>query len=195
MYYGIYKNIREGAWQCLVDFEICTLPIDILKIAKTCNIRVVRNSSLNILSEGEKGKSFFDGDSWIIIYDDESPTENARFTIAHELGHIFLGHETTHAKYLGAKEFKNKPVNEKQADMFALRLLCPACVIWGLDLRTANDIAAYCRVDQKVAAERHRRMKELYKRNKFLTSPMEKELYGNFKEYIKAENISKNGNG
>ncbi|MBQ8140601.1 MAG: ImmA/IrrE family metallo-endopeptidase [Clostridia bacterium] len=187
MYYGAYKDIRNSAWKCLIDFNIGSLPVDILKITRFAKIRVIRNSSVNELMPGENGKSYFDGSKWIIIYNDENPTSVSRFTIAHELGHIFLGHELKRVKYLNANEFRSKPRAEQEADMFAERLLCPACVLWELNLYSPEDIADICRVPQSVANVRASRMQELYKRNKFLSSPLEKELYINFFEYLSGQ--------
>ena len=76
-----------------------------------------------------------------MIYDDTQSTEAARLTVAHELGHIFLGHELTCAEYRAVNQFDKKAKSEKQADMFAHRLLCPACVLWGMELRAPKDIA------------------------------------------------------
>lgn len=191
MFYGKYKQIRNSAWQCLVDFEIESLPVDIIKIARLSNIRVVKNSEVDILQGDEKGRAFYDGDEWIIIYDDKLPVPSARMTVAHELGHIFLGHETEYAKYYGIHQFKKLPACEKQADDFAVRLLCPSCVIWGLGLNSAEEITDYCKLEMPIAKKRYNRMKTLYARNKFLTMDIEKALYANFRNYIKEETSSK----
>lgn len=187
MYYGIYKGIREGAWICLRDAGIDRLPIDVLKIAKTAGIRVVRNSQAKVLKPDELGKSFYDGNNWLTVYDDSRPTVEARVTLAHEIGHILLGHDLKHVQYADAKEFDKKPKSEQQAEMFAARLLCPACLLWKLDLHTPEEIAEYCRVSPEMAKERSKRMKVLYERNMFLTSDIEKEVYANFEDYLNAE--------
>ena len=187
MYYGIYKGIREAAWICLRDAEIDRLPVDVLKIARTAGIRVVRNSLAHILKRDELAKSFYDGRNWLIVYDDSRSTVESRLTVAHELGHILLGHDMKHTLYAYAKEFDKKPKSEQQADMFALRLLCPACVLWKLDLHTPEEIARYCRVPLGTAEERSARMNILYERNKFLTSDIEKDVYSRFESYISAE--------
>lgn len=184
MYYGIYKDIRDSAWQCFDDFGIDKLPVDVLKIAKGSDVRVVKNSQVNILSGDENGKTFFDGDEWIIVYKDENPVELSRFTIAHELGHIFLGHELTLGKFAGVREFVSMPKAEKQADAFALRLLCPACVLWGIGLRSSDEIAAFCKIPHEMAEKRSKRMSTLYKRGKFLTSDRESAVFARFSLYI-----------
>ena len=102
-----------------------------------------------------------------------------------------MGHDTIYAKYMGVREFKKLPANEKQADDFAIRLLCPACVIWGLELNSAEEIANYCRVELPIAKKRYARMRKLYERGKFLSDDMEKTIYANFRNYIKEETGSK----
>lgn len=180
LYYGIYKSIRNSAWQCLLDFQLDKLPIDVLQIARAMGVRVIKNSLVNDLLPNENGKAYYDGQQWIIIYNDQNPIELSRFTIAHELGHILLGHELTHVKYAEVKEFKIRPRSEQQADAFAIRLLCPACVLGGLELHTAEEISAHCRIPEALATSRAKRMKELYRRGKFLTDPLEEQLYRQF---------------
>ena len=75
-------------------------------------------------------------------------------------------------------------LSESQADVFAARLLSPACVLWGLNLRTAKEITDICKMSIAEAKKRTQRMKVLYKRQKFLTSPLERKLYEQFIDYI-----------
>lgn len=184
MFYAIYQGIRDSAWRCLSYFEVQSLPVDVLKIARASDIHVIKNSLIHDLLPGEYGKSYFNGHKWIIIYDDRQPTPVARFTLAHELGHIFLGHNIAYIKYHSIQEFQNKGKSEQQADAFAVRLLCPACILWGLGLHRADEIAQYCRVPEDVAREREARMKILYERNRFLTTELEQKIYKNFSPYI-----------
>lgn len=184
MYYGIYKNMRNCAWQCLWEFGIDRLPVDLLQITRNAGIRVVRNSTVNALLPYEKGKSFFDGSDWVIVYDDTLPTPLARFTIAHELGHIFLGHEMTAVKYARYDEFERSEKAEEQANQFAYRLLCPACVLWGLNLHTTEEIAEVCHVERSVAERRAKRMKQLYEKQRFLTLPLERQVFERFDPFI-----------
>ena len=186
MYYGIYKNIRDSAWNCLLDANIVSLPVDILKIARHANIHVKKNSDIHDLMPGELGKSYYNGYCWYIIYDDTMPVDVCRHTVAHELGHFFLGHDLTHSKYSEIKSFCKKPKEEEQSDKFAIRLLSPACILKELDLHTPEEIAKFCNMPLSVATERSKRMKTLYKRNMFFTNPIEKDVYENFKPYIRA---------
>lgn len=181
--YGIYKNVRDAAWRCLAEHRIDKLPVDILHIARMTGIKIIKNSSVNELSLSESGASLFDGAKWYIIYDDENTVQRARFTIAHEFGHIFLGHELRKGRH--ARTFDiSKPQVEKEADSFAARLLAPACVLWGLSLHSPQEIADVCNISLAAAKIRAERMSVLYDRNKFLTSPLEKTVYDNFRKYI-----------
>ena len=184
MYYAIYKGIRDGAWLCLLSNGIDRLPVNVLKIARAANIKVVRNSDVDDLLPDEEAKTYYDGKKFIIIYNDLNDTVVSRFAIAHELGHIFLGHITTHTKFANVREFGSRPKAEQQADMFALRLLCPACVLIKLEMRSADDISLICRIPLEYAKMRSDRIKELYKRNKFFASDLEKQVYNNFTNYV-----------
>ena len=183
-YYGIYRGVRNSSWSCLLEFNVNKLPVDVLSIARAAEIRVIKNSSVDSLLPGETGKSYSDGQHWVIIYDDKASTETARFTVAHELGHVFLGHELKTSKHSHLKEVKHTSKSEQEADSFALRLLCPACAIWGLGLTDAGEISSYCYVDKDVASKRAQRMTLLYERNKFLSSPLERKVYGLFEPFI-----------
>ena len=184
MYYSIYKGIRDSAWLCLLDNNIDRLPVDVLKITRAAQIKVVKNSAVNDLLPDEDAKTYYNGKNFIIIYNDNNDTVTSRFAIAHELGHIFLGHPTTHTKFANVREFGKKPKAEQQADMFALRLLCPACVLHQLGLSSAEDIFLYCRVPLHHAKIRSGRMAELYKKDKFFTSDLEKQICNNFSGFV-----------
>lgn len=181
--YGAYQNIRDSAWQVLLDYNIHSLPVNVTKIAHSSGITVFKNSDVNELKDDEVGVSILTDDKWYIVYDDTVSNERARFTIAHELGHILLGHPLKlgyHARTIDI----SKPETERQADMFAIRLLAPACVIWGLGLHTPEEIKQAFNISHSAAKARASRMEVLYKRNKFLSSKLEQQVYQNFKEYI-----------
>ncbi|MEG2118613.1 MAG: ImmA/IrrE family metallo-endopeptidase, partial [Clostridia bacterium] len=115
--YGIYKNVRNAAWQCLLDYRIDALPVDLLTITKAAGIILRKNSDVHELSGNESGAAILQGDTWYLIYDDECIVGRRRFTIAHELGHIFLGHELIDGYH--RRTFNpDKPNAESEADMF-----------------------------------------------------------------------------
>lgn len=193
MIYGIYKNVRNAAWQCLIDYNINSLPVNVMLIAKRAGIKVIKNSMVNMLSPNESGASFISNGQWYIVYDDRATHQRCRFTIAHEMGHIFLGHKLRHDRHTRTID-SSRPVLEQEADIFASRLLAPACVIWALGLKQANEIAKLCDISLKSAEFRAKRMKILYERNRFLLNPLERKVYKNFEVFINNYKANKNYN-
>lgn len=188
VFYGVYKNVRNAAWRCLIDFDINSLPTNVIKITDTAKIKVVKNSVVNMLAPNEIGASYISENKkkWHIVYNDTYSHQINRFTIAHELGHIFLGHELKQGKYTMTFG-KSQPKEEREANSFAYRLLSPACVIWALDLHQSEEIAELCDIENDRAKIRAARMKTLYERNKFLLSKLERKVYKNFEDFIKTK--------
>lgn len=180
--YGIYKIARNASWQALIDFKVKELPVSVIDIAKKANITVVKNSIVNELNHGESGISIFNKNNWFIVYDDNMSKERTRYTIAHELGHIYLGHPIENG-YIARSADKNSEI-EWQAERFAIGLLAPACVLWALNLHTADQIQAVCKISHSAAEIRAERMKVLYERKKFLTHPLEQKVFEQFSEFI-----------
>ncbi len=181
--YGVYKKARNASWQALIDNKVDSLPVDVVRIVRNNGILLIKNSQADELRHGEAGISVFDGKQWYIVYDDLLPLGRKRFTVAHELGHIFLGHPLVagfHARTTGGK----LPQTESEANVFASRFLAPACVLWGLNVHTAADIARICEISAEAAEIRAKRMEDLYKRNMFLTSSLERRVYSQFGSFI-----------
>lgn len=126
--------------------------------------------------------------AWQIVYRDEETRGRIRFTVAHELGHILLGHEITPDKsgHFRTASDRREPA-ETQADEFAARLLAPACVLWGLGAYEPEEIARICDISAEAAGYRAERMKVLRARGKFLTSPLERQVYEAFRPWIEQQ--------
>ncbi len=183
-FYSRYKNVRDAAWQTLIDFKVSSLPVSLFSICTEAGISIIENKDVNELRQGESGVSVKQGDNWYIIIEDTEILQRQRFTIAHELAHILLGHEMR-SGYYTRRENMVKSDDETEADMFAARLLAPACVLWGINAQTAEQIASVCNISREAAKIRAERMETLRKRGKFLTSPLERQVYQQFESYIK----------
>lgn len=183
--YHYYKQARDASWRCLLECGITQLPVKLFDITTHFGVIVLKNSEVGFLDTGVSGCAVVDESGrWRIIYDDTQSKQRCRFTIAHELGHILLGHELR-AGFSHYRTFeKRKPVEETQADEFAARLLAPACVLWALDLHNPREIALTCDISDEAAKVRAERMSVLYKRQKFLTSPLEKQVLEQFRHWI-----------
>lgn len=178
MNYTIYKNIRTSAWQCLIDYNVTELPVKISRIAYSAGINIVKNSNHPTLSETQVGATLKVGKELYIIYDDTLPPTRCRFTIAHELGHIFLGHISQDYTTMG---------DERSANMFATRILAPACILHELCCTTPYQIAKLCNISMQSARFRAERMTILERRNKWYADPLEQKVCQQFSEYIKKQ--------
>lgn len=78
---------------------------------------------------------------------------------------------------------------EQAANVFASRLLAPACVLWGCGVQSAEDIEQLCDISRAAAEFRWTRMQELYRRQRFLTSPLERLVYDQFADYIRGHRL------
>jgi Zn-dependent peptidase ImmA (M78 family) len=104
--------------------------------------------------------------------------------VAHELGHILLGHVGEYHLVNREPSPHDDPI-EQEANGFAARLLAPACVLWGCGASSAEEIAALCDISMAAARYRWERMQILLERDKFLRSPLERKVYKRFSKYIK----------
>jgi Zn-dependent peptidase ImmA (M78 family) len=180
MDYKQYQKSRNMSWEILVKENIKELPVNIVELCHKLGIAV---KYYDKLEQGNDGKCTVINKQPIILVRQECSRQRKRFTIAHELGHILLGH-------VGKYELVNREISptdnpiEQEANVFASRLLAPACVLWGLKVKSADEIAQICDISLTAAEYRWQRMQELYKRNKFLVAPLEREVFNQFQEFI-----------
>lgn len=180
MDYREYKNSRDLAWKILINEHVAELPVMVGKLCKDMGIRlqyftpIDQSDGYSIIANGQPR----------IFVSSNCPATRQRFTAAHELGHILLGH-------VGKYELVNRepgpgdnPI-EQAANVFASRLLAPVCVLWALDARSPEEIAALCQISIQAAAFRAERMAILYERGRFLSSPLEREVYHQFEAFIR----------
>lgn len=84
------------------------------------NPEVVRALGLEEASRRSGGGlALYYRDMPIILFDENLPDIQLRFIVAHEIGHIMLGHVSFRAK-LGCEQVE---ASEKEADAFAVQLL------------------------------------------------------------------------
>lgn len=185
MLYAIYKNARNSSWQCLIDCKIHELPIKPVQIATHYGIRCKRlEKDENSLNQKSGEIRIINNEVYMFV-DASQSIGRQRFTVMHELGHYLLGHL---GNTLLSQSYSNiRPEEEQAADRFATDMLMPACVLWGLNIHTPNDIANLCNVSMQAAQIRARRMEELYRRNMFLSHPLERQVFQQFQQFINAK--------
>lgn len=203
MYYD-YTQARDMVWKILIQENVTELPVKISALCKNAGAKVLSYSKkralldkLDLLKHSKKTDGFtlsYRG-QYIIFYNDVCSAPRIRFTLAHELGHILLGHISPGEVTLINREPspRDNPL-EQAANVFASRLLAPACVLWGLGVTTAKQIMDICDISRTAAEFRAERMQALYERDLqfratrgkgcFLLSPLERQAYEQFRPYI-----------
>lgn len=179
MNYWEYKNSRDLAWQVLINEHVTELPV---KVAALCRNMGIKMQFYEPTDQND-GFSTIINDQARIFVSKHCIPERQRFTIAHELGHILLGHVGKHQLVNREPSPQDNPI-EQAANVFASRLLAPACVLWALNARTPEEIAGLCKISHQAAKFRAERMAILYERGKFLSAPLERQVYAQFSEFI-----------
>lgn len=173
MNYKRYKYSRNLAWEILIRERVRELPVKIIPLCQRMNIRVIRYSDAPLMADVSKDgcQAVIDGNMYI-LYDDKISSTRKRFTIAHELGHILMKHSGV-------------PEDEAEANIFASRLLMPACILYECKVSSAEEIMQMCGVSRQAAEIRLSRLNMLKARNKFYLHPSERKVRRKFKKYIK----------
>ena len=179
MDYKTYKKSRDLSWKIILQEGIKELPVNVSALCRHMGIDVKlyepvdQNSGFTKVVFGRP----------VIYVSKLEPIRRQRFTAAHELGHILNGDLGKHKLVNREPSPDDNPI-EQAANVFASRLLAPACVLWGIGVQSAKEISELCDISMPAAEFRWERMKELYQRDKFLTSPLEREVYNRFSAFI-----------
>lgn len=194
MSYDNYKTARDMAWKILLECGIDALPVRPSVICDHYGWVLADYhtgaSSIALLGLEELTKQT-DGFCAVtkshayIFFDSTLPAGRQRFTIAHEVGHLVLGHVTPGGVTTVNREPTpgDNPI-ERQANQFAARLLAPACVLHELGAITPEAIQQACGLSRQAATYRADRMQELERRNRYYVSPLERRVLQQFASHI-----------
>lgn len=205
-FYSDYQNARNKSWEVIFNHKINSLPVDVLSLLEKMKIKAMS------YEEGQSFISYFNLEEYkkndgftavinkkcVIFYDGNILSQGRlRFTLAHELGHIVLGHVKAATVWNRGEDNPITP-EEAQANIFASRLLAPACVLHALGIHTAEEIAQLCGLSNAAAKIRAVRMEILYRRERewqqehdkscFCISAKEQKVMEQFKEFIRDHN-------
>lgn len=194
MSYARYKNARDAAWGTLLECGVQALPVKVAAICQHYNWilgdylhgeRMIEMLGLTELSKKTDGFCTITQNHTYIFYDSTLPVGRQRFTVAHEIGHLILGHVGPGMATVENREpTGSERAEERQANQFAARLLAPACVLHELGAVTADAIQDACGISRQAAEFRAQRMQELEHRGRYYTSPLEQQVAEQFKSYI-----------
>ena len=109
------------------------VPVDPIQIAKKAGLRVSASSAICVSSTAPacSGQISLEEGKGAILYDPTAHHVRQRFTVAHELGHYFLGHLTDGETFFrdGPRQFSTSAMlfqpKETAANRFAAELLVP----------------------------------------------------------------------
>lgn len=194
LHYKNYQKMRDATWNILLDSKVARLPINVDAICRQLGVRVlsydvgaevIERAHLYRAVRHAAGLTFYLHDTPVILFDETRPFPEILFTVAHELGHLVLCHVNPGGitPVHRGTGWSDNP-EETAANQFAARLLAPACVLWGLNVHSPEEIMSLCQVTRPAAEYRARRMGTLYQRQRFLTSPLERAVHNQFRPYI-----------
>lgn len=208
MKYENYKKTRDKVWELLLKHGYGALPIKVSEICRREGIPLLSyDRGISVISAlgleehcKNDGFTVMATDKPIVFFNDRCSPQRQRFTIAHELGHLYLGH-LSGGQYttVNREPEPGDAPEEREANVFAARLLAPACVLWGLNVRRAADIARLCEISRQSASFRAERLALLYEREQrflaaygvscFLLSPLERRVFEQFSAYIRKNRL------
>ena len=194
MNYDDYKRARDLSWRVLLNTGTRELPVKVSRICRGYGVTLrsyqvgaplIRELGLEAQCDISDGFTVRSGDRCYVFYNMEQPPGRVRFTIAHELGHVLLGHlgDGEHTVYNRESSSEDAP-EEHTANVFASRLLAPACVLHALGAVTPEQISAVCDISMAAARFRAGRMGVLEQRGKYGASPLERQVLAQFRSYI-----------
>lgn len=192
--YNDYKNARNAAWKILIDCGVSELPVRPSAICKHYGLVLsdyqngvdsIELLGLSELTKKTDGFCTVTKNHTYIFFDSALPSGRQRFTVAHEIGHLILGHVRPGMATVENREpTGSERAEERQANQFAARLLAPACVLHEIGALTPEQIQKVCGISRQAAHFRAERMQELERRKRYYTSPLERQLLQQFKSYI-----------
>lgn len=175
-----YYNTRNAAWRFLIENNVTSYPLDLKKITSQNGWRVLElqkyvleHPELRKYVKKNEGLTLKIDNKYIILVDGRNTMERNRFTIAHEIGHIYLNHVGTKTAQI-----------EKEANMFASRILMPMFLINELKITTPEELAKLCCVSIEAATWRMKRYNEIKGRQKFCTHQLEIRVREQLYEFI-----------
>lgn len=198
--YRNYQQARDAAWQLLIDCKISSLPVNLGAVCQHLGIKAYtyRAAADAIASVGlsnqcklSDGFTYCNGGKAYIFYDDATCSlGRQRFTVAHELGHIILGHVGAGEHTVANRDpSPNDNPHEIQANQFAARILAPACVLHAMGVTKAEDISQICEISLLAAEFRASRLVVLEQRGMYLTHPLERQVLHQFTGYLSGRSL------
>ncbi len=150
------SEIKDLVLHLLDKCNVGSLPVNLKSILKVHGIllltseEAVKYKILKFAYNDFDGKTIYINGVYFIIYNSKHIMGRRRWTIAHELGHIFLAHE------------EQNRVNEAEANYFAKELLMPMAVLTNMGVTSVKDVCKVCNVSNIASENRQKDFKRHY---------------------------------
>jgi Zn-dependent peptidase ImmA (M78 family) len=145
---------RKMAQKVIKDHKLTEVPTNLNKLFQTLRLKYIELND----PEGIDGAIIeIENNPAIAYLNIAKPIPRQRFTLAHELGHIFLKHskrdlyDAEEVREMGEKlTDQSKPPKEKEADAFASELLVPHDKLkkYEADIKNIDKLAAIFHVSK-----------------------------------------------
>ena len=179
--YARYDYVNEKAALFLEEYKITKYPVEPLEIIKRSKWGLMPYSEsmekfsvalekIESIYRSKDGFTILDSGNYSIAYNDVSkPLGRIRFTLMHEIAHIYLRHledfEETTLLRGGLSRAKYK-VLENEANAFARNVLVPTVMLYNLDDKSIDNITLTFGITKEAAKARL----ELYDKDKLLNN-------------------------
>lgn len=142
-----YERIKRKVVDFIKKNNIDTYPLDCYKICEKLNIPLVKYSSLNKderdFVESKSGDAYIvktnDNKPVGIVYNDDAKELRIPTNLAHELGHIGMGHK------------EHSMLADVEADFFGVYFLAPNPLMERYDIQSFEDVYNKFNVSMQVA--------------------------------------------
>jgi len=156
------KAVYKTPHRVLIDSGITSLPVSVSQICSWNGWVLASYDSakdmiaalgLSDLTHDTDGFCLKNKDRYYIFYNRHLPSERQRFVIAHEIGHIILGHvDRMKCTLHNQPPSESDNPDELAANLYAARLVAPAPVLHALHATTPEQIADTCGLTSAAAA-------------------------------------------
>ena len=153
----------------LLHAGITALPVDLKAVAEFFSIKVVDYEACSRVYEldidqiyrdiSTQGFSMYEDGGFICVINGKACGKlRRRWTLAHEIGHILLGH-------VGESITSLSPEDERAADAFAAELLAPLPILQFCGVSSPEEIARLCGISRQAAGFRFEELSKLRRQN------------------------------
>lgn len=198
-----YASVMVRVNDFFIKEQITTFPIDPFQIIKNNKWGLITYTELardhgvwieDIIStvQSEDGYTMFDGINYTIAFNDTIQNYGRiRFTLMHEIGHIFLGHLTDFDETILTRSTLTEQkyrVLENEANSFARNTLAPVMVVKALNTKSIQNLVSSFGLSRAAAETR---LNSLTMDYQWIGSPFIRFQRLHFNQYIRFCNHSK----